>query len=495
MFAISKGTGALISKFPLLQQGVSKGRIGQHINIANIAGAGLMGYYGADVLLRVQRSDSPARTFGSIFSTELAPMAAGARIASIPIPKIDTRNISSGLRRFGRSESGELGLMKKTEYQKELEIEEAKIARQQEEFRLKWDLLKPPELQRKSFYELYPRQIQKPLGGAKEVEVVREARQVVPLMKTIEPRIQTVAHSKQVSKKTELSLEMRHELKTEWGQERSDVYNRIRSLRREWSQSRKNAYTEHQKTMAEFNKSRAKEIKDLSSVSRSMPSSEFRGLLESRGLRWEREFGWESRFNLEFKQKQKKERQIETGIITNILKGQSKLRQRELELIGRIKERIVPTISKGKVIPLSISREMSLDIFQERTKPIVIQNELNLFHERLQESQREREKEKERDREKGKEKERSKEREWEREREKEKEKEKEREREKEKEKWKEREKEKIKEREKKIKLKLPLRSLAPISLKKFRKKKSPVSVWTVRNPIPDPWQLIRGRRQ
>jgi hypothetical protein len=82
MAALTGGSGYVVSKAPWLAKGITAGRFGSKVNLVNVGGAALGGLYGADVLNRVSRAESPYRTFGEIASTELVPMAAGGYVGS-----------------------------------------------------------------------------------------------------------------------------------------------------------------------------------------------------------------------------------------------------------------------------------------------------------------------------------------------------------------------------------------------------------------------------
>ncbi len=87
-FGLVKGTGYVVSKIPWLAKGITAGKIGSKISAANIAGAGMVGVYGADVADRLLESENKARTLGGITSTELIPMVAGGYLGTKALPKL-----------------------------------------------------------------------------------------------------------------------------------------------------------------------------------------------------------------------------------------------------------------------------------------------------------------------------------------------------------------------------------------------------------------------
>jgi len=81
--ALAKGAGVLASRVPILTRGVGPGKVTSKISALNVASGVMAGYYGADVASRVRAADNRAQTIGKILSTEILPMAAGARFSQV----------------------------------------------------------------------------------------------------------------------------------------------------------------------------------------------------------------------------------------------------------------------------------------------------------------------------------------------------------------------------------------------------------------------------
>jgi len=86
--AIAKGAGVLAAKAPILTRGVGSGKVTSKISALNVAGGVMAGYYGADVAKRIAAADNKAQEIGKILSTEIIPMAAGAKLATTKLPEL-----------------------------------------------------------------------------------------------------------------------------------------------------------------------------------------------------------------------------------------------------------------------------------------------------------------------------------------------------------------------------------------------------------------------
>jgi len=82
---LAKGAGVLAARAPILTRGVGAGKVTSKISALNVAGGAMAGYYGADVASRIAAADNRAQEIGKILSTEIIPLAVGARIAQVPI--------------------------------------------------------------------------------------------------------------------------------------------------------------------------------------------------------------------------------------------------------------------------------------------------------------------------------------------------------------------------------------------------------------------------
>jgi len=86
--ALAKGAGVIASKAPILTRGAGAGKVTSKISAMNVAGGVMAGYYGADVAKRIAAADNRAQEIGKILSTEIIPMAAGAKFATAKLPEL-----------------------------------------------------------------------------------------------------------------------------------------------------------------------------------------------------------------------------------------------------------------------------------------------------------------------------------------------------------------------------------------------------------------------
>jgi len=80
--ALAKGAGVLAARAPILTKGIGAGKATSKISALNVAGGVMAGYYGADVAKRIAAADNRAQEIGKILSTEIIPMASGAKFAT-----------------------------------------------------------------------------------------------------------------------------------------------------------------------------------------------------------------------------------------------------------------------------------------------------------------------------------------------------------------------------------------------------------------------------